>query len=433
MDIDKEIESLITNLNQEFQVPTYVYNANKKFIPGVTPVLYSGPYFDNQEIIEAIKSLLVGKWMSAGEKVKEFEHGFSRKVKQSFSVMVNSGSSANLIMFASLKKAFGWKDGSEIICSAVGFPTSYSTIVQNNLIPVFIDIELNTLNFDLDLIEEKITSKTVGILLSPVLGNPPDVDKLLDICKRHNLYLMLDNCDSLGSSWKGKQLTEYSIANSCSFYAAHTLCTFEGGMVSSNNRNVMHTARSLVNWGRSCVCSGVENLLPHGICNHRFDKWIEGYDVIVDHKYVFDNMGYNLKPLEMTGAVGLVQLEKLDEIIRKRKKSKKIIGDLFEKYVAGIYVPKELDGADTVWFGTPLVYKNKHKLVQFLEQNRIQTRNYFSGNLLIQKGFKHLDSYKKYVNANRVLDEVLFVGAAPFYTEEIFNYFEDVLKRFSND
>ena len=433
MDIDSEIKNLIFNLSQKFQVPTYVYNTNKKFIPGTTNVLYSGPYFDDREITAAIKSLLVGKWMSAGEAVKEFEHGFSRKVKQSFSVMVNSGSSANLVMLAGLKKVFEWKNGSEIIVSAVGFPTSYSTIVQNNLVPKFVDIELETLNFDLNLIEKEITDKTVGILLSPVLGNPPDMDVLLDICNRHNLKLILDNCDSLGSEWKGKQLTEYAVASSCSFYAAHHISSFEGGMVSSNNRNVMHIIRSLVNWGRSCICSGVENLLPNGICNHRFDRWIEDYDGIVDHKYVFDNMGYNLKPLEMTGAVGLIQLEKLDEIIRNRKNSKKIIGELFEKYIDGIYIPKELNNANTSWFGLPLVYKNKQKLVNYLEQNKIQTRNYFAGNILLHKGYKHLGDFKNYKNANRVLDEVLFVGSAPFYTEEIFQYFEDVLKAFPNE
>jgi CDP-4-dehydro-6-deoxyglucose reductase, E1 len=432
MDINDEIKSLIDNLSQEFQIPTYVYNNNKKFIPGVTPVLYSGPYFDDKEIIAAIRSLLIGKWMSAGESVKEFEHAFSRKTNQSFSVMVNSGSSANLIMFASLKKVYSWEDGSEIIISAVGFPTSYSTIIQNNLVPKFIDIEFDTLNFDLDLIESEITDKTVGILLSPVLGNPPDMDVLVSICEKHNLKLILDNCDSLGSKWNDKQLTEYAVASSCSFYAAHTICTFEGGMVSSNNRKVINTAKSLITWGRSCVCSGVENLLPNGICNHRFDTWIEGYDGIVDHKYVFENIGYNLKPLDMQGAIGLIQLNKLDEIFEKRFNSfARISNDIF--YVTDLRLPDILEKSNPVWFGVPLIApskESKQKWVAHFEKNRIQTRNYFCGNILLHKAYKHLGNYKKFPNANRVLDEVFFIGCAPFYTEEYFKYIRKIIEDF---
>jgi len=325
MNIDYEIGNLIEKLRAEYKIPGYMYSNYDNFIPGVTPVYYSGPYFDDKEVIASVKAMLIGKWMSAGENVTEFEKAFSRKTKNLFSCMVNSGSSANLIMMASLKKYFDWKDGDEIIVSVAGFPTTTSVIAQNGLTPVFVDIEFETLNFDLSLIEKKITNKTKAIILSPVLGNPPNIARLLGICEKHNLKLILDNCDSLGSKWSGKYLNEYAIASSCSFYAAHELCTFEGGMVSTNERGIINIAKSLVSWGRDCVCSGIENLLPNGICNHRFDKWLEGYDGIIDHKYVFGNMGYNLKPIDVSGAVGLVQLEKLDEICEKRNRSIKNI------------------------------------------------------------------------------------------------------------
>lgn len=433
MNIDNEILALVEKLRSEYKIPSYTYNSFDKFIKGVTPIYYSGAYFDDKEVVASVKSMLTGKWMSAGESVREFEKAFSRKINQQFSCMVNSGSSANLIMISALKKHFGWADGDEIIVSVVGFPTTISVISQCNLKPVFIDIELETLNFDLNLIEDKITEKTKAIFLSPVLGNPPNMDLLHFICKKHDLELILDNCDSLGSKWRGKFLNEYAIASSCSFYAAHTICTFEGGMVSSDDGKLMKIVRSMTNWGRGCTCSGVENLLPNGICNHRFDKWLEGYDGIIDHKYVFTNMGYNLKPLDVCGAVGLVQLEKLDDICEKRNTNKYNIGILFENII-GAKTIWENEAADTVWFGTPIICKTKNQkqsLVSHLENNHIQTRNYFAGNILMHPAYKHLGDYKDYPNASVVLDRVFFVGASPAYTEEVINYIKEVLLKFN--
>lgn len=433
--IDQQIQNLINNLRKDYKIPGYAYNAHGKFIPGVTPIYYSGPYFNDKEIIASVKAMLIGKWMSAGENVVDFERGFSRKTHNLFSCMTNSGSSANLVMIAGLKKYYGWENNDEIIVSIVGFPTTISVIPQNNLVPVFIDIELNTLNFDVALIEEKISEKTKAIFLSPVLGNPPNLDKILHLCKKYNLKLILDNCDSLGSKWNNKFLNEYAVSSSCSFYAAHEICTFEGGMVSTNERGLINEIRSIITWGRGCVCKGIENLLPNGICNHRFDRWLENYDGIIDHKYYFINMGYNLKPLDVSGAVGLVQLEKMEEILSRRKNSKKIICNLFLKYVDGVRIPSQLDEADTVWFGSPLICndaKQKERLVKYLESNRIQTRNYFAGNILLHPGYKHLGNFLDYPLANIVYDKVFFVGASPSYDDEIFNYIENVLRKFKN-
>jgi CDP-6-deoxy-D-xylo-4-hexulose-3-dehydrase len=432
-DIDLMIKELISSLGEEFKVLKYVYNKNKQFIPGATPIYYSGPYWEEEEVVEAIKSLLIGSWLSSGEKVKTFENVFARKINQKYAVMVNSGSSANLVMISALKKYFNWQDGDEIILSVVGFPTTLAPIIQNNLKPVFIDIEMNSLNFDLNLIENKINQKTKAIFVSPVLGNPMDFDRLVDICCRNNIELILDNCDSLGSKWRDKYLNEYTIVSSNSFYPSHHITTGEGGMVVSNNKEIIRIARSFAWWGRDCFCVGAGNLIQNGSCGNRFDKWLDNYDGIIDHKYLFTNIGYNLKPLDLQGAIGLVQINRFDEIHDKRKKSKNVIGGLFEHYIKGVRVPQELKYAETSWFGTPIICDNKqlkNNLVSYLEDKKIQTRNYFAGNILLHPGYKHLGDFKEYPEANKVLDQVFFVGASPHYNTDIFNYIEDCLRRF---
>lgn len=413
-------------------VSPYMYNS-KEFMPGKTPIYYSGMYWDNKEIEAAIDTFLNGKWVTAGEKVHKFEFAFSNKFKVTYSHMVNSGSSANLVLIAALKKRFGWEDGDEIIVSPVGFATTISVIVQNGLKPVFVDIEWDTLNFDIRQIEKKITSKTKGIFVSPVLGNPPDMDALAAICYKHNIKMIGDNCDSLGSKWRGKYLNEYYVAFSNSFYPAHHISTGEGGMVCTDDAELKKLFVSISWWGRDCYCVGSANLLSCGTCGNRFDKWLDNYDGIVDHKYVFSNMGYNLKPLDLQGAIGLEQLKKLDEIEANRKRSKETIEKIFVDNIPSVRVPKTMEGAEPCWFGTPFICEEeglKHELVDFLEANKIQTRNYFAGNILMHPGYSQLGDYKEFPEANKVLDKVFFVGAAPHYTEPVFQYIEDVIKKF---
>jgi CDP-6-deoxy-D-xylo-4-hexulose-3-dehydrase len=426
--ITKEnIKSLVGN-----HVSPYIYNA-KDFTPGKTPIYYSGPYWDNRETEAAIDSFLNGKWITAGEKVHKFESEFSKRFNTKYSHMVNSGSSANLILIAALKRRFNWEDGDEIIVSPVGFATTISVLHQCRLKPVFVDIEWDTLNFDINQIESKITSKTKGIFVSPVLGNPPDMDKLVEICSIHDLTLIGDNCDSLGSKWNGKYLNEYYFAYSNSFYPAHHISTGEGGMVCTNDSELKKLFVSLSWWGRDCYCVGSANLLSCGTCGNRFDKWLENYDGIIDHKYVFSEMGYNLKPLDLQGAIGLIQLEKLDEIEENRRVSRDEITDIFTDNIVGLRSPKVLDKADPCWFGTPFICEEeglKHKLVAYLEANKIQTRNYFAGNILMHPGYSFLDDYKNYPEANKVLDKVFFIGAAPHYTQPVFDYIKDIIKKF---
>jgi CDP-6-deoxy-D-xylo-4-hexulose-3-dehydrase len=426
--IQKEnIKNLVGN-----HVAPYIYNS-KNFEPGKTPIYYSGPYWDNREVEAAIDTLLNGKWITSGEKVFLFEKYFSNKFKVKHSFMVNSGSSANLTMIAALKKRFGWLDDDEIIVSPVGFATTISVLYQNRLKPVFIDIEWETLNFDITKIEEKITDRTKAIFVSPVLGNPPDIDKLLEICEKYDLKLIGDNCDSLGTKWDGKYLNEYYVAFSNSFYPAHHISTGEGGMVCTNDEELKKIITSIAWWGRDCYCVGSANLLSCGTCGKRFDNWLESYDGIIDHKYVFSNMGYNLKPLDLQGAMGSVQLDKFDEIESRRKVSKSTIEKIFTENISGVRAVKSLEKSDVSWFGTPFICEEeglKHRLVQYLEDNKIQTRNYFAGNILLHPGYSFLDDYSKYPEANKVLDKVFFIGAAPHYNENVFQYVEEVVKNF---
>ena len=414
------------------------YLANSgEFIPGESPVYYSGPYWDQKEIDSIMTAFLHGKWLASGEAVNKFEREFSKKFNKKQSLMVNSGSSANLVMFSALKKRFGWQDGDEIIVSCVGFPTTIAPIVQCGLKPVFVDIDFGDLNWDVSEIEEKITTRTRGVISSPVLGNPYDFDQILDICDRNKIYLIADNCDSLGSKWRGEYLTDHAIAASCSFYPAHHICTGEGGMVSSDDEELISIARSIAWWGRDCYCVGAQNLLSDGTCGKRFSKWIEKYDGIIDHKYVYTHMGYNLKPMDFQGAIGSVQLDKFDEIHEKRRENKVAIQKWFDSIGmlpgGGVSSINELSHAEASWFGVPIICdskETKNKLTKHLESNKIQTRNYFAGNILMHPGYSHLDYYKNYPNACKVLDLVFFVGCSPTITEPMIDYIGDVVTSF---
>lgn len=429
MSIEQQIENLITSVsNSGEKLFPYIHNNN--YEKGKSNIYYSGPYWDSREVEAAIKTLLTGKWFPAGEEVNKFERAFSKKFEFDHSVMVNSGSSANLVMIAALKKYFEWEDGDEIIVCVCGFPTTINPIIQNNLKPVFVDIDYSDLNWNLDQIKEKITTKTKAVFSSPVLGNSFNYDKLLEICNQYNVKLIADNCDSLGSKWKGEYLTKHAVAASCSFYPAHHISTIEGGMVSSNIKEIVDIARSFAWWGRDCYCVGQQNLLECGVCGKRFDKWLNGYDKIVDHKYVFGQIGYNLKPIDLQGSIGLVQLEKFDEIHRIRRHNKSRLHKIFES-IPGLRVIDELVDAETSWFGVPIVFEyDKVGLVKHLESNKIQTRNYFAGNILMHPAYKHIESSYNYPNASKVLDNVFFVGCSPVINEDMIEYIGEVVSEY---
>jgi len=412
------------------QMPPYVKLYNK-FDSSKDSVWYSGPYWDEREIHSAIKSLTEGLWITSGERVSQFQDEFGVMFNTKYCHMVNSGSSANLVMVAALKKHFRWKDGDEVIVSPVGFPTTIAPLVQNNLTPVFVDIEMQTLNMNSKLIEEAITNKTKAIIVSPVLGNPPDMDLLVDICNKYNIVLIGDNCDSLGTKYKGKHLNEYYFAWSCSFYPAHHISTGEGGMISCNDEAFIQLVRSISWWGRDCFCVGVNNLLPCGTCGKRFSNWLESYDGVIDHKYVFNNIGYNLKPLDLQGAIGSVQLSKIGEIDTKRRLHKQILTSYLNEFIPTVRVADTLPDSDPSWFGIPIICESqdqKELLVDHFEKHRVQTRSYFAGNILLHPGYRHLGDYKKFANSNLALSHVFFIGCTPLYTQPVLDYLKEVIK-----
>ena len=430
MDKKQVIIDFINQVKKQQFIPEYCHN-----LKGVrNKVFYSGPLMDDDELVEAIDSLLFGKWFSSGEKVYKFEQEFSKKINQKYSVMVNSGSSANLVMIAALKKHFKWVDTDEILLSVVGFPTTLNPIIQNNLKPIFVDIEYNTLNFDLDELIKKITLNTKAIFVSPVLGNPPDMDRLIEIAKTHKLEIIMDGCDSFGSKWKGKDLCEYAVATSCSFYPAHHITTGEGGMVSSNIEEIVKLARSFSWWGRDCFCIGPANLLKNGSCNCRFSNWIKELPYQIDHKYFFTQIGYNLKPLDLQGGIGLAQLKKSDKFHEIRKTNKKTIQSILES-IESLKFPTQDERADVSWFGVPVIcdsYLSKNKLVNYLESNGIQTRNYFAGNILLHPAYSHLEHWSNYPNANGVLEKVFFIGCSPTITSDNIEYIREVISKYEN-
>ncbi len=405
------------------------------FDPAKPNVLYSGPVHDTEEMVAGVSALIESKWSVAGEKVGQFEKAFAKTVENKYGVMVNSGSSANLVLMAAAKERFGWKDGSEVLTSCVGFPTTASVICQNHLKPIWVDIEFDSLNLDLNHLKCGITDKTCAVFVAPVLGNPPNMAALAAICQEHGLVLLVDHCDSLGSLWNGVELSAlpYVSASSCSFYPSHHISTGGGGMVTSNDERLVEIARSLASWAKDCFCSGAGNLLPNGCCGKRFSCWLESEpDLIVDHRYTFPRMGYNCLPLELQGAMGLTQLVKLPDIVAKRRAHYEQISQWLYA-IPGIRGVKVEPQAEVSWFGVPIVAETqilKEALLKHLEANQIQTRGYFAGNLLAQKGFAHLGDYRDYPNANQVLRRVFFVGCAPTYTAQHLAHIATIVQSF---
>lgn len=434
--IRKVIEDFLSELDGEYSLFSYCCNERKSgFVPGEDPVYYSGPYWDMKEKVALLEAILTGKWLAAGEYVSQFEKIFSKTFNLADTVMVNSGSSANLVMITALKKYYQWRDDDEIILSPVGFPTTLAPILQNRLRPVFIDVAWEDLNFDVSLIQSAITDKTRGIFLSPVLGNPPDMDRLCGIAENAGVPLILDNCDSLGTIWRNKYLSDCCVASSCSFYPAHHITTGEGGTVSSKNKTIVDLARSISGWGGDCRCVGAANLLPNGSCGKRFSKWLKGYDGLVDHRYVFKNIGYNLRPLDLQGAVGIEQLHKFGEIHLKRRANKTTIQRAFNDFVPQVRVLEEKPDVETSWFGVGIICKckeDKEDLVAYLEKCRIQTRNYFAGNLLLHPAFEDLGRAADYPNSNMVLERMFFLGCSPTINAEMIEYIVEMIRLYNN-
>jgi len=421
-------------------------NAAKTWTAGKDMVNYAGPFFDHEEIVAAASTLLDG-WLVMGKDCLRFETKFPKYFGKDHGVITNSGSSANLLMMAALKskRGFNFPPGTKVLMPIAGFPTTLNPTLQMGFIPVFVDIEYETLNLDLTLAEALIKKHDIKVItFAHVLGNSPDMDQLMDLVNRYNLVLLEDCCDALGSTYDGKAIGSHGHMASCSFYPAHTITMGEGGFVSCNDKNTETIVRSLREWGRGCYCVGPEaNKLKCGTCKERFKEWLPSLPgEIFDHKYVYDEIGYNLKPIELQGSMGLKQLDKLDEIIRLRKRNYKLLFDIYEKYEKFFFLPRARAKCDPAWFAFPLTIRKdapfkRAEIIDFLEDAKIQTRPYFAGNIMLQPAYKDLnlimndDEIKNnYPVATHVTTHTFFHGTSPVITEEQIAYIGTVVDEF---
>ena len=419
------------------QVRTYIANKPvKAWQPGVDMVYYAGTYYDAEEYVAGIESLL-GGWLAMGDAGLAFEREFPKHLGKQAGIVTNSGSSSNLLMMASLtsKRGHNLPKGTKVLMPIAGFPTTLNPTLQVGFTPVFVDIELDTLNINLDQCERVLQENPDirVITFAHVLGNPPNMDRVMDLVNRYNLILLEDCCDALGSTYKGRELGSFGLMSSCSFYPAHHMTMGEGGFVAVNDYEQEVILRSFREWGRGCYCVGPEaTKLKCGTCGKRFNNWIPTMpDEVFDHKYVYDEIGYNLKPIELQCAMGLQQLKKLPDIHALRRRNHSLLFAIYEKYEDFFHLPRAQENSDPSWFAFPITLRkgspfSRNDLVDYLEEGRIQTRPYFAGNIMLQPAYSHLmdpvRARDDFPNATHVMLNTFFHGTSPVITPEQIAY-----------
>jgi len=428
------------------QVRKYIEDkqAAKTWRAGEDFVNYAGPLYDAEEIVAATETLLKG-WLVMGNDCARFEQKFPKYFDKNFGVLTNSGSSANLLMMSALKSKRGHNlpKGTKVLTPIAGFPTTLNPMLQVGFEPVFVDIEFDTLNLDLDQVEDALISNPdiKVITFAHVLGNPPDMNRLMALVEKHNLILLEDCCDGLGTTYDGKPLGSFGEMASCSFYPAHHITMGEGGFVACKDKPTEDILRSFREWGRGCYCVGPEaNKLKCGSCKTRFSEWIpELPGEIFDHKYVYDEIGYNIKPIELQGSMGLKQLEKLPTIELRRRENYRALFAVFEKYEEFFMLPRAREHSDPSWFAFPLTIRKdapfkRADIVDFLEEAKIQTRPYFAGNIMLQPAYDHLMDPAKarddFPVATHVMLNTFFLGTSPVVTLEQIAYIGTVVDDF---
>jgi len=416
---------------------------NKKWEAGKDWVQYAGPFFDEKEYIAAIQSLL-NEWLVLGQDAITFETNFPKLFNKEYGILTNSGSSSNLLMMLAMtsKRLYNLPKGTKVITPIAGFPTTLNPIFQVGFEPVFVDIDLDTLNLNLDQVEEVAKKGAKIITFAHVLGNPPNMNRLMEIVKQYNLILLEDCCDALGSTYDGKPLGSFGELASCSFYPAHHMTMGEGGFVACNTKIQEIVTRSFREWGRGCYCVGKKaGLLKNGSCGTRFSNWLpELPDEVFDHKYVYDEIGYNLKPIELQASIGLEQIKKLPEIHRRRKENHSKLVNIFKEYEDFFIIPKATEHADPSWFAFAITIKNeapfkRKNIVDFFETKKIQTRPYFAGNIMLQPAYNGLidknEVIVKYPIAIKITTDTFFLGTSPVITSEQIDYIKETLSNFT--
>lgn len=410
--------------------------AAKEFRPGEDPVNYAGRVFDEQELSKLVEASL-DFWLTEGRFSEEFSVKISKLLNVSNVMLANSGSSANLLAVSALTSeklgARRLKDGDEVITVAAGFPSTVAPILQNRLVPVFVDVDIPTYNIDVCALKNALSPKTRAIFVAHTLGNPFDVREVQAFAKENNLWLIEDNCDALGSSYRGKYTGTFGDISTFSFYPAHHITTGEGGAVATNNDLLASIVRSFRDWGRDCYCAGGAN----NSCGRRFGQQFGDLPFGYDHKYVYSEIGYNLKMTEMQAAIGSAQMDKLAGFCKRRRENFDRYRQIFSEYEKYFILPQATDGSDPAWFCYILTLRegapfSREKLLKFLEKRKIETRNLFAGNMIRQPAFagKPHRVSGQLKNTDLIMNNTFFLGTYPGITAEKLDYIEKTFGEF---
>ncbi|MGD2048863.1 MAG: lipopolysaccharide biosynthesis protein RfbH [Chloroflexota bacterium] len=410
---------------------------NPDFVPGESRVNYAGRVYDAQELQNAVSAVL-DFWLTAGPETNKFEKRLGEFIGVREVIPVNSGSSANLVAVSALSSRQlknGIRPGDEVIVPAASFPTTVNPILQNDLMPVFVDSCLGDYNIDPNQLEAALSPRTRALFFAHTLGNPADMDAIMDFVQRHNLFLIEDTCDALGSTWDGKKVGTFGHIATLSFYPAHHMTTGEGGAAYTKSRRLAKIARAIRDWGRDCWCE-YDNPI-NGKCGYRFEREVPGMPGFYDHRYFFTEIGYNLKLTEVHSAIGLAQLDKLPDFIDSRKKNFAFLYQNLKKFEEFLLLPSWHDKADPSWFAFPLFVREtapftRHQITSYLEAKRVETRNLFAGNLIKQPAYK--DIRCRVIGdlpvSDQIMRNVFFVGVYPGLNQTKLDYMVESFEAF---
>jgi CDP-6-deoxy-D-xylo-4-hexulose-3-dehydrase len=409
---------------------------SRPFEPGRDAVRYAGRVFGPEELQLLVDSSL-DFYLTASRFTEQFEAGVADYLGQSDALFVNSGSSANLVALTALTSPkLGerrLKPGDEVITVAAGFPSTVAPIVQNGLLPVFVDVRLSDYNADPDQLRAAVSPRTRAIMLAHALGVPFDVDTVADLVKAHDLWFVEDNCDALGSTYRDRLTGTFGHLATSSFYPAHHITTGEGGMVYTRDEALARIARSIRDWGRDCYCAGGEN----NTCGKRFAQQFGSLPYGYDHKYVYSHLGYNLKATDMQAAIGCAQLARLDGFIAARKHNHARLFEALRPFQDRLLLPVAPPHTEPSWFGFVITVREdagftRNELTGYLEANRIETRTLFSGNLLRHPAFESIERrvIGDLANTDVVMNQTFFVGVYPGIDDVRLDYVADVFHRF---
>jgi len=428
-DTRAEILDLVARYYRERHAPP-------RFDPGRDPVRYAGRVFGEEEMRLLVDSSL-DFYLTSSRFTEEFEAGVADYLGLSDALFVNSGSSANLVALTTLTSPkLGerrLRPGDEVITVAAGFPSTVAPIVQNGLVPVFVDVRLDDYNADPDQLRAAVSPRTRAIMLAHTLGVPFDLDAVMELVEQHDLWLVEDNCDALGSRYRGRLTGTFGHLATSSFYPAHHITTGEGGMVVTGDEELARIARSVRDWGRDCYCAGGEN----NTCGKRFAQQFGSLPHGYDHKYVYSHLGYNLKATDMQAAIGCAQLARLDGFIAARKRNHARLFDALRPFEDRLVLPVAPPRTDPSWFCFVITVRDdagflRHELTGFLEANRIETRALFSGNLLRHPAFEAIERrvIGDLATTDAVMERTFFVGVYPGIDDARLDYVIDAFGRF---